>query len=396
MYKNRLERLLLYSLLLLPSCAGLPVRGSVGMQTLETRVDSEAARYYLGTYLAGERRDSELDERIDRIYQSANGALPDRNELKHLSDNFSVDFAALYLADQIARRPANRRFRVAFDEVYGYTLKAFPEGRLKLPASAANYEVLVVPIYLYKRLIGAGADLAAPRAALEKVGLTCHFVETQDDGAIETNADLVAAAIRARAQSGRRLILVSASKSSPEVALALTRLGPAQTGHVAAWINTAGVLQGTPLVGGFLFKELELLVGEVDEAGKESLTTARSRQRFDTFRVPKHVFVANYVGVPLTGSISFWARRGFDSLKQYGPNDGISLLADMILPGGVTVADLGNDHFMGSRPRDITTLALVMTVIEWLEHPDREIVQGPVREGSMIMHGTTTKEFIGE
>jgi hypothetical protein len=55
------------------------------------------------------------------------------------------------------------------------------------------------------------------------------------------------AAIRARAQSGRRLIIISAIKSSAEVALALTKLGPSETGHVAAWINAVGALQGTPL-----------------------------------------------------------------------------------------------------------------------------------------------------
>src|SRR5215467_13650020 len=97
--------------LLLSACAGLPVRGSVGMQTIDTRVDSEVARYYLGNYLAGEHGDAAFDERIDSVYQSANGALPDRFELKQLSDEFSVDFAALYLADQIAHKPNNRRFR---------------------------------------------------------------------------------------------------------------------------------------------------------------------------------------------------------------------------------------------------------------------------------------------
>lgn len=379
-YKDILKRALLYTLLLLlAACAGLPVDGKVGMQTIETRVDSEAARYYLGTYLAGERRDATLDARIDRVYQSADGSLPDRNELKQLSDDFSVDFAALYFADQIARIPDNRRFRNAFDEAYRYALKALPEGRLKLPTTAVNYEVLVVPIYLYKRLIGAGADLAAPRAALEKLGLTCHFVETQDDGAVEANADIVAAAIRSRAESGRRLIIISASKSSPEVALALTRLGQAQSAHVAAWINMGGVLQGTPLLDEYLFQELEFLVGDVDDAGKESLAPARSRQRFDTLRVPDHVLVVNYVGIPLTGSISFWARRGFASLRKYGPNDGVSLLSDIIFPGGLTVADLGNDHFMGGKPSDITTVALAMTAIRWLEHPNSEIVRGPRR-----------------
>jgi hypothetical protein len=70
-YKNILNRSLV-ALLLLSAC-GLPVRGRAGMQTIETRVDSEAARYYLESYLAGERNDAAFDERIDRVYQSANG-----------------------------------------------------------------------------------------------------------------------------------------------------------------------------------------------------------------------------------------------------------------------------------------------------------------------------------
>jgi hypothetical protein len=361
--------LFLFALLLLAACSGLPVRGSVEGQTIETRVDSEVARYYLANYLAGKRVDTLLDERIDRVYQSANGHLPDRNELKQISDEFSVDFAALYLADQIARVPVNARFRSAFDRAYEDTRKTFPEGRVRLPASAANYEVLFVPSYLYKRVIVSGADLAAPRAALQKLGFACYFVETSDDGPIEANVDLVIAAIRTRAQSGRRLIIVSASKSGPEVALALTKLGPAGTGHVAAWINAVGALQGTPLVDERLLPELEFLVGKVDVAGMESLTTARSRQRFESFRVPDHVFVVNYFGIPLSGSISFRGSRGYFPLRKFGPNDGLVLLSDMIFPRGVTLAELGSDHFLLDGHLDITAVALMATVIHWVETP---------------------------
>ena len=365
---------LLSGSLLLSSCAGLPVRGMVGGQTFETRVDSEVARYYLGNYLAGNHSDAALDERIDRVYQSADGHLPDRSELKRLSDDFSVDFAALYLADQIARVPINRRFRSDFDRAYEYTRKAFPEGQVKLPA---DYEVLVVPTFLYTRIFAAGADMAVPRAALQKAGLTCHFVETDDDGPVEANADLVAAAIRARAQSGRRLIILSASKSGPEVALALTKLGPAETRHVAAWINAVGALQGTPLADDRLFPELKYIVGELDDAGMDSMTTARSRQRFDSFRIPEHVLVVNYFGIPVSGSISFWMRRSYSPMRKYGPNDGNVLLPDMIFPGGVTLAELGADHFMRNRPLDIATVALAITVIGWQENPDGESIQVP-------------------
>jgi hypothetical protein len=365
---------LLSGLLLLSSCAGLPVRGMVGGQTIDTRVDSEVARYYLGSYLAGNHSDAALDERIDRVYQSTDGQLPDRGQLKRLSDDFSVDFAALYLADQIARVPVNRRFRSAFDRAYEYTRKAFPEGQVKLPA---DYEALVVPTYLYTRIFAAGADMAVPRAALQKAGLTCHFVETDDDGPVESNADIVAAAIRARAQSGRRLIILSASKSGPEVALALTKLGPTETRHVAAWINAVGALQGTPLADDRLFPELEYIVGKLDPLGTESMTTARSRQRFDSFRIPEHLLVVNYFGIPVSGSISFWMRRSYSPMRKYGPNDGNVLLADMIFPGGVTLFDLGSDHFMRNRPLDIATVALAITVIGWLENPDGESIQVP-------------------
>jgi len=364
----------LFGLLVLSACAGLPVRGSVGMQSIDTRVDSEAARYYLGSYLAGQRSDAALDERIDRLYQSANGSLPDRYELKHLSDEFSVDFAALYFADQIAHIPVNRRFRRAFDEAYEYTRKALPDDRVSL---SKEYEVLVVPTYLYKRFFSVGADMAVPRAALKKAGLTCHFVETQDDGAVEANADIVASAIRAHAKSDRRLIILSASKSGPEVALALTKLGPAETQHVAAWINAMGALQGTPLVDDRLFPDLEIFMGKVDVAGTESMATPRSRRRFDSFRIPEHVFVVNYFGIPTVGSISFMASKGFYPLRKYGPNDGLVLLPDMIFPGGVTLAEMGSDHLRLNDHIDIAGVALAVTVINWLESHDHQMSPAP-------------------
>jgi len=366
-----------FTLLALSACAGLPVRGMVGGQIIETRVDSEVARYYLANYLAGNHTNPILDARIDQAYQTTNGTVPGRNPLKQVSDEFSTDFAALLLADEISRVPVNRRFRKVFDEAYDYARKAYPEGHAKLPAAAAQYEALIVPTYLYNRTNFSGADLAAPRKALEKVGLTCHFVETSDDGPIESNAEIVMAAIRARAHSRRRLIIISASKSSPEVALALTKLGPAETRHVAVWINTVGALQGTPLIDDNVLPELEFIVGKVDEAGVESMSVARSRQRFKTFRIPEHVLVVNFFGIPLSGSVSFRARRGFFPMQKYGPNDGMVLLADMILPGGITLTELGSDHFLMDQHLDVTAVALAITVIRWLENPVGQTSHAP-------------------
>lgn len=353
------------ALLWLPACAGIPVNGVVGGQQILTRVDSEAARYFVADYLAGKGAGTTLDARIDAIYRNGHGGLPGRGDLKLLSEEFSIDFAAAYLADRIGRVAENRRFREVFAGYRG----AFAQGRLSLPPNAADYEVVFVPTYLYKRLTIIGSDFAVPKRAMQKAGIPLHFVETVEDGAVEANAEIVAAAIAARAGSGRRLILISASKSGPEVALALTRLGEAQARDVAGWINAVGALQGTPLADERILSEVESLVGVVDVAGMESLMTERSRRRFAAFRVPDHIFIVNYFGIPLSGDVSSWARPGFGPLAKHGPNDGILLLADMIFPGGVTVAELGLDHFLLDRNIDAAAVGLVSAIIHWTTPP---------------------------
>ena len=83
-----------------------------------------------------------------------------------------------------------------------------------------------------------------------------------------------------------------------------------------------GVLQGTPLTDEHLFQELEFLVGNLDVAGKESITTTRGRQRFESFRVPEHLLVVNYIGIPLTGSISFFATEASSPCASTDPVTG--------------------------------------------------------------------------
>ena len=362
----------LAALVLVSACAGLPARGQIGGRNIQTRVDSEVARYYLANFLSGSRGDALLDRRIEGIYQNALAELPDRDELKRISDDFSVDFAALYMADRILRAPENREFRMAYDQTRQRMRKTLPRGVVQLPATAAGYEVIFVPGFLYQRYPITGADLAAPRATLEKVGLSHFFVETVEDGVIEANAEIVMSAIRARARSGRRMVLVSVSKSGPEVALALTRLGPDETRAVAAWVNVAGTLQGSPLADDESF-QIENYTGKIDMAGVESMGTARSRRRFAAFRIPDHVLVVNYIGVPLLGSVSMLASKGFFHLRAFGPNDGLALLPDLIVPGGVTLAEVGHDHFLFDEEVDVTTVAMTITVIEHLEKPNGRV-----------------------
>ena len=60
-------------------------------------------------------------------------------------------------------------------------------------------------------------------------------------------------------------------------------------------------------------------------------------------------------------------------------------LGNMIFPGGVTLARLGADHMGMNDHIDVATIALAMTVIEWLKYHD-QIVQTPGSEDSGTSH----------
>lgn len=360
-------------LLALAACTGLaerePATGRLAGEPFTAALDTPVARYYLEHYLSGRRGDPALDARIDALYRAAPAELPDRHALARIAEAFSTDFAALYFADRIAAESVNCRFKSLFLRELERARQDPPKRFGRTPA-ASHYELLFVPGYLYRRYPQTGADFAAARAALERAGFAQRLLETDEDAAVEANAARIMRAIAAGGARDRRLIVVSASKSGAEVALALARLPREETGRVAAWLNVVGTLAGTPLADDALTRGLARVsraLGDIDPAGVESLATARRRAPLDALRLPGHVLVVNYIGIPVSGTISERARPSYRRLRRHGPNDGLSLLADLLMPGGVTVAELGRDHYLVSEGMDARALALASTVIAWLE-----------------------------
>jgi hypothetical protein len=96
--------------------------------------------------------------------------------------------------------------------------------------------------------------------------------------------------------------------------------------------------------------------------------------------VPPHVLVVNYIGVPLADSVSWLGRSGYTQLRAHGPNDGLSLLPDLIYPGAATLAELGRDHFLVDDQTDGATIALALTIVQYLDQRGRD--SPPVREAA--------------
>jgi hypothetical protein len=105
----------------------------------------------------------------------------------------------------------------------------------------------------------------------------------------------------------------------------------------------------------------------------ESMTTKRSQERFSHFKLPQNFPVINYVGIPLSGNMTKLAKGGYEDLRREGPNDGLMLITDEIFPGGITVVELGLDHYFQDEEIDLKTAALAQCVINFLEAEKRDI-----------------------
>jgi len=185
---------------------------------------------------------------------------------------------------------------------------------------------------------------------------------------VEANAAVIVDTIRAIGCSGGPVVIVSASKSGAEAALALTGLTPAESTCVVAWINIAGALGGTPLADAALRPPVKWLARGIfwvsgwSWDALESLATGPSRRRLDGRRMPETITVLNIVAVPVSGSVGYQVYGGYQVLRPHGPNDGVVLLADTVWPNGLNLVALGADHLFFRWREDAHVLALLRAI----------------------------------
>jgi hypothetical protein len=290
-----------------------------------------------------------------------------RDTLAALSRAASVDAAAQAFAESVDALPRNRDFRARL-EAAGAEASDGPH------AAAARYLFLLVPGWRYRVNAHTGADLSRPRAVLERLGFATELVPLDENGTIEANASALADAIARQEAGGRALILVSTSKGGPETHLALDRAR--RSGHaaaVAAWVNIGGLLNGSAIADYWAawprrwLAALAFAFQGFDIASIDSMTTETSRARFAAAALPAHVLVVNYVAVPMSWEVTSLSQGGYMTLVEHGPNDGLTLLADAIVPEGMTVLARGLDHFYATPDLDDRIAAMARALVRLLE-----------------------------
>jgi hypothetical protein len=363
--------------LLIFSCFGVPQHTAEGRlawgQEIKTTVDSEMARYYLEKYLQGVRSNPEYDHAIEQAHETGDGKPLDSDNLQGLSEQFSPDFAALYFVDRVNHDPSSRKAQQAFRSHLAALRTR--EGKLGTQHDKKfdSYLIAFVPGYAYKRDPASGADFRRQRSIMDRAGFKTLLIETDEVGTVEKNAAIIASALIRLSKQHDNIILVSTSKGGPEVALALGKLlTPHQSRQVQAWISVGGILRGSPLADQALvwprswWARIGIFFLGLPQENIENLSTRRRKEVFNQLAFPDHLFVVHYVGVPLSGQVSRDVRGRYRALRKLGPNDGLTLLTDELMPRGVVITDVGLDHYYRDPEIDLKTVALAYVVFDEL------------------------------
>jgi len=338
---------------------------------LAALVDSDAARRLLADVLARRMAEASLPVALASSDPQVGGErddvrLPDQAVLKRLADRTSMDFAALIFARALTSGSRSRSVQAAFDRF----LLEGPDrsGEALRRPGAFPYTVLFAPSWLYKSRPENGADFGNQRKLLESLGIGNGLIESGQSDSVEDNAAVIVRTIRARGCQDGRIVVVSASKSGAEAATALSGLTAEEAACVAAWINLAGALRGTPLADSALRAPVRWMARGIFWLSGwrwdalESMETERSQRRLDTLRLPESVLVLNVVAVPVSGSVGYQVYAGYQMLTEHGPNDGVVLLADTVWRGGVNIVALGADHLFARWCENAYILAMLRAV----------------------------------
>ena len=350
--------------------------GNLPDSDLAALVDSDAARQLLAELLtrrsSGSRSAAEgmTDTRLAHFAAAGElvdiPRLPDQARLRQIARETSTDYSALLFAKALGADPKSQAVQAAFD-------RYFREGSERSTAAltrtrAFPYTLVFAPSWLHKSHPENGADFAFQRALVDRLGIPQRLLATGESDSVEANAAIIVDSIRTMGCVSGPIVIISASKSGAEAALALTGLTHAESACVAAWINIAGALHGTPLADAALRPPVKWMARSIfwlsgwSWDALTSLATKPSRRRLEGRRLPEAITVLNIVAVPVSGSVGYHVYAGYQVLESHGPNDGVVLLADTVWPNGINLVALGSDHLFFRWRDDAYVMALLRAV----------------------------------
>ena len=331
----------------------IPVNGFLFGRNFTTTVDNQLAKKMLS------KEDYVEVNKLFTVY--ANKPL-NTATLSEISKKYSMDVSTLYFLERAYKSPKNKEAQ----DLYLKYFNQFSDKNFKQQFEPVqNVYVAFVPGLDYLDTSNGG-DFAKQRKLFTSNGIHNELILTESWGLADRNAEIVAKRLKELNKQYEQIIIVSASKGGLDVAIALGKLLKAKDiPSVKAWVSVGGILKGSPVADKYLswpkcwVAEIGLLFAGQNINLVQDVSYKKRTEDFKNLHFPEHIKRFHFIGAPLSTQIHKRIKSNYCSIKDLGPNDGITPLADEVSDGGIIVSELGFDHYYKHPELDKKTLALL-------------------------------------
>jgi hypothetical protein len=334
----------------------IPANGILFGRAFTTTVDNLLAKQMLC---------EPTSKHVHRLFAEYSDRPLNTQTLSEISSKYSMDVSTLYFLNRTYADPKNKEAQSKYQDYFDQLADNDFERSV---SSLRDYYIVFVPGLDYLDTTNGG-DFAKQRRLLTKYGVINELIMTGDWGFADKNAEIIAARLKQLNGFYEKIIIVSASKGGLDVAIALGELLKEEdVSSVKAWVSVGGILRGSPVADKYLHwpkcwvAEIGLLFVGQKISLIHDVSYKKRKAEFSNFRFPEHITRVHFIGAPLSTQIHKRIRSNYCLIKNLGPNDGITPIADEVTDGGIVVSELGFDHYYKHPDIDKKTIALALTV----------------------------------
>jgi hypothetical protein len=336
----------------------ISVDGTLFGQSLSTSVDNDLAKRMLT---------NPLDSQVLDLYKNYDQKPLTTETLAAIAEKYSMDVATFYFLQKTYQTKENK----AVQDKYQRFL-AQQHAQILSPEMAQlqdNYLVFI-PGIAYKEDTTTGADFATQRRLLSKNNVKNELIETGEWDLSGPNAEIIAARLKILNKIHKKIVVVSASKGSLELAIALGKLmQPEDTESIKTWISICGIIRGSPVADIHLSGPKSWYAGALLWTKGQNLDFLKDlsydfrKRDYKNLDFPKHLKIVQLIAAPLATQISKEISGRYTSMLDLGPNDGVTPLIDELIDNGTIVVELGLDHYFRDPHIEKKTMALALAAI---------------------------------
>jgi hypothetical protein len=215
-----------------------------------------------------------------------------------------------------------------------------------------NIILAVVPGMFYKDNPTVGADGRMIRDIALNMGLKEEIIPIDQTGTTSENSEFICNYLKNKIDA-EKIILTSVSKGSSDLKIAIKKCGnEPYFKKVIGWYNIGGINRGSVLIdtieNNWQYRweaKFYFWLKKYNYNGFLSLQKGRDIVLEEDLQIPTSLTVINVIAVPTFRQVTQRARPFYEYLIRFGPNDGMTLLADSYMEGAINIPSWRNDHY---------------------------------------------------